>query len=351
MHSIPNNMVTMRQYRNLLFIAAVSVSLYACKGGNEQKERSSANAAEVQAPKVSTPSFDADTAYSDVSKQVSFGPRTPGSAAQRQCADWMAQRLKNVCDTVYRQNVMVTGGKGKDAKQLPCMNVIGVINPKAQRRILLLTHWDSRPWADQDTKDKDKPILAADDGGSGVAVLIEMAKELKKQGLSADLGIDILFTDVEDYGRTEWGENSYCLGTQYWANHPHVAGYKASFGILLDMVGAHGAQFPLEGLSAQFAAEVQQSVWHSAANAGYGAFFPFEQSAAITDDHVPVNQITGIKTIDIINLTSNPESPFAAHWHTHADNMDIIDRNTLKAVGQTLLQVIYEAAANVNKGS
>ena len=331
----------MKQFRNT-FIAASLALLCSCKGNGDKNTQENTAATGNTSPKISTPAFDADSAYADVSKQVAFGPRTPGSAAQKQCADWMQSRLKNVCDTVYRQNVTVTGG---DKKQLPCMNLIGVINPKATKRILFLTHWDSRPWADEDTKDKDKPVLAADDGGSGVAVLIEVAKELKKQGLSPDLGIDILLTDVEDYGRSSWGEDSYCLGTQYWANHPHVPGYKADFGILLDMVGAHGAQFPLEGISAQFAGAIQQEVWQSAAHAGYSSYFPFTEAAQITDDHLPVNRITGIKTIDIINLTNNPQNPFAPHWHTHADNMDIIDRNTLKAVGQTLLQVIYENAA------
>lgn len=149
---------------------------------------------------------------------------------------------------------------------------------------------------------------------------------------------------MEDYGRTEWGEDSYCLGTQYWARHPHVPGYKADFGILLDMVGGRGAQFPMEGISTAYAGDIQQKVWTAAATAGYSSFFPFVASAQITDDHVPVNKITGIKTIDIISLTNDPQNPFAAHWHTHADVMAIIDKNTLKAVGQTLLQTIYETA-------
>ena len=284
------------------------------------------------------PVFDADTAYAYVDKQVAMGPRTPGSAAQTKCAQWMESKLKVVCDTVYRQNATVTGG---DAKMLPCINLVGVINPKATNRILMLTHWDSRPWADQDNHDQDKPILAADDAGSGVGVLLEMARQLKLHGLSEAVGVDILMTDVEDYGKSSWGEDSYCLGTQYWARHPHVVGYKASFGILLDMVGARGARFPMEGISNKYAGDIQQKVWQAAADAGYSSYFPYVAAADITDDHVPVNRITGIKTIDIINLTTDPENPFAAHWHTHADDMTIIDRNTLKAVGQTLLQTVY----------
>ena len=319
-----------------LIPAIVCVVFQSCNGCMEHKQKTEAT---VVTPAIKTPAFDADTAYAYIAAQVAFGSRTPGSQAQKLCADWMERKLKMVCDTVFRQNITVTGG---DKNQLPCYNVIGVINPSAKRRILLLTHWDSRPWADQDTAAKDQPILAADDGGSGVGVLIELARQLKAQGAPADLGIDILFTDVEDYGRSAWGESSYCLGTQYWAKHPHVAGYTAEFGILLDMVGARGAQFPLEGISKEYAGSVQQQVWQAASHAGYSSFFVYADGGAITDDHVPVNQIAGIKTIDIINLTSDPSNPFAAHWHTHRDNMDIIDKSTLKAVGQTLLQVIFE---------
>lgn len=333
----------MKHIKPLLFIGCtllLAAVFTGCKDSDEQKQAPVTETTPAPKP-VNAPAFDADSAYVSVSQQVALGPRTPGSAAQTKCAAWMNSQLKKVCDTVYKQEVHVTGG---DGKSLPCINLIGVINPSATKRILLLTHWDSRPWADQDTKDKDKPILAADDGGSGVGVLIEVARQLKAHGLPASLGIDILFTDVEDYGRTEWGEDSYCLGTQYWARHPHVPGYKADFGILLDMVGGRGAQFPMEGISTAYAGDIQQKVWTAAATAGYSSFFPFVASAQITDDHVPVNKITDIKTIDIISLTNDPQNPFAAHWHTHADVMAIIDKNTLKAVGQTLLQTIYETA-------
>ena len=325
----------------LLLSGIFAAAIAGCNGNSEQKKEAVTDTSAAQAKPVNVPIFDADTAYRYVATQVAFGPRTPGSAAQKECAAWMESKLKKVCDTVYRQDVHVTGG---DGKSLPCINLIGVINPQATKRILFLTHWDSRPWADQDTKDKDKPILAADDGGSGVGVLLEVARELKAHGLPPSIGIDILFTDVEDYGRSEWGEDSYCLGTQYWAHHPHVPGYKADFGVLLDMVGARGAQFPMEGISTQYAGDIQQKVWKAAGDAGYSSYFPYVAAADITDDHVPVNKLTGIKTIDIINLRTDQQEPFAPHWHTHADNMDIIDKNTLKAVGQTLLQTIYEQA-------
>jgi hypothetical protein len=326
----------MSYFKQIFLVAGIgAIMLAGCKNQNEEKKETSQPA---PAKVVSVPVFDADSAYSYINQQVAMGPRTPGSPAQRQCAQWMESKLKSVCDTVYRQSATVKGG---DGKSLPCINLIGVINPQASRRILMLTHWDSRPWADQDTKDKDKPILAADDAGSGVGVLLAMAEAIKAKGVPPSVGIDILFTDVEDYGRGEWGENSYCLGTQYWATHPHVPGYKADFGILLDMVGAKGAQFPMEGISTYFASDIQQKVWKAATDAGYSSYFPYTAGPEITDDHLPVNKTTGIKTIDIINLNTDPETPFAPHWHTHADNMNIIDKATLKAVGQTLLQVIY----------
>lgn len=328
----------MRYLKPALATALVAFVLYGCKDNNTSNIPATTTATTARVS-VSVPVFDADSAYDYVSRQVAFGPRLPGSAAQTQCAAWMEGKLQHVCDTVYRQAVHVTGG---DDKSLPCINLVGVINPAAARRILLLTHWDSRPWADEDTKDKNKPVMAADDGGSGVGVLLELARQVKAKGLPASVGIDILLTDVEDYGRNEWGEDSYCLGTQYWARHPHVPGYKAAYGILLDMVGARGAQFPLEGFSMTTAGDIQQKVWTAAGTAGFSSYFPLVPSAEITDDHVPVNRIAGIKTVDIVNLTPDPEKPFAAHWHTTADVMSIIDKNTLKAVGQTLLQVVYE---------
>lgn len=332
----------MKKTLALLLVPCLALSMLACKNKTENNSNATESATQdTTAPKIAVPDFNADAAYALVASQVAFGPRVPGTPAQKQCADWMEAELKKVTDTVYKQSVQVKAGNGK---MLPCINLIGAINPKATKRILFLTHWDSRPWADMDTKDKDKPILAADDAGSGVAVLLEVARQIQTKKLPESIGIDILFTDVEDYGKDIWGDSSYCLGTQYWARHPHVPGYRADYGILLDMVGARNAKFSMEGLSAQAAGDVQQNVWQAAGRAGYSSFFPFISGSTIIDDHEFVNNIAHIPTIDIINLAGNGVEPFAAHWHTHNDNMDIIDKNTLKAVGQTLLQVIYEAA-------
>jgi glutaminyl-peptide cyclotransferase len=325
-------------------------SLAACNDGSETG--GDAPTAETpRAPQVTVPAFNADSAYAYVKKQVDFGPRVPGTPAQKACADWMEARLKQSCDTVYRQETTVLAGDKKT--KLPCINLIGVINPAAKKRVLLLAHWDSRPWADRDTKDRDKPILAADDGGSGVGVLLELARTIKGASISPDLGIDILLTDVEDWGKDNeenpaenWGEDSYGLGTQYWARNPHVAGYTARYGILLDMVGAANAFFPKEATSTGYAPDVQQHIWEAASRAGASSYFSFAEGGGVTDDHTFVNKLIHIPTVDIIHLPLNSSNAgFPAHWHTHNDNMSVIDVKTLRAVGQTLLQVLYEEAA------
>ncbi len=289
---------------------------------------------------ITVPAFNAENAYAHIEAQVAFGPRVPGTIAQTQCAAWMKSKLQEYCDTVYVQQTQLTAGDKKT--RLPCINLIGSFHPQAKTRILLLAHWDTRPWADRDSRDKDKPIDGADDGGSGVGVLLELARVIRENPLNnPDLGIDILLTDVEDYGKSEWGDDSYALGTQYWTRNPHVAGYKAKAGILLDMVGGKNARFPMEGNSQQYAPGVLREVWAAAGQSGYSSYFVYEQGGSITDDHVPVNEIIKIPTIDIINLPAGSSTGFVNHWHTHEDNMTNIDKGTLKAVGQTLLQYLY----------
>lgn len=324
----------------LVFLFSVFIGMQSCnfRNGNSQQESASGKVLSDTLSKIKIPNFNPDSAYQLIQKQVDFGPRVPGTPAQKKCADWLEQQLKLYCDTVCRQNAVVTAGNGK---KLPCYNLIGSINPKAKNRILLLAHWDSRPWADQDKTNPDQPILGADDGGSGTAVLISISKILHHHPLPENWGVDILLVDVEDYGKTAWGDSSYALGTQYWAKHPHLPGYHARAGILLDMVGAKDARFPLESYSAQHAPDVQNDVWKAADEAGYSSYFVYENGGQITDDHVPVNEILKIPTIDIINLPAGSPTGFGSYWHTHQDNMSVIDTSTLKAVGQTLLQYLY----------
>lgn len=317
----------------LIIISIFSILFFACKDENKVDK----NENDTQPKKaVNVPIFNADTAFNYIEKQLSFGFRNPGSKGQTQCAAWLKTEFEKYADTVYIQKTNVIQAVSK--KTYPAINIIAAFNPQATDRILLLAHWDSRPWADEDSKDKDKPILAADDAGSGVAVLLEIARHLKTQ--KPNLGIDILLVDAEDVGRSEWSEESYCLGTQHWAKNPHVPNYKAKFGICLDMVGAKGAQFPLETFSQNYAPNVQRKVWDIANRIGYSDYFRYVQGGAITDDHVVVNELAKIPCIDIINL--QPNGSFGSHWHTHNDNLEIIDKNVLKAVGQTVLHVVYE---------
>ncbi len=334
--------ITSLNWKKILAISLFPLMFQACETDSPQGQDTKEPTTSTPVQTVKVPDFSADSAYAFIEKQLSFGFRIPGTVGQEKCAAWMATMLKLHCDTLYVQKTKVKAG---NAQMLPCINLIGAIHPQAKNRILLLTHWDSRPWADQDDSAANKPIMAADDAASGVGVLIEMARLLKSQNISKDWGIDIFFTDVEDYGKTEWGEESYCLGTQYWAKNLHVPQYKANFGILLDMVGARGATFPIEMISAQYAANIQKDIYQAAHRAGYSSFFPFIQGPAITDDHKFVNELVGIPTVDIINLSTDGVTPFKRHWHTHDDNINIIDKNTLKAVGQSLLQFIYETTA------
>jgi len=326
-----------------LFALSIAGSLFLTACGNDNSTATAGTTtteSKTEAPQVAIPNFNAEQAYQNIATQVAFGPRVPNTEGQKLCADWLYAQLKASCDTVYMQETSLMAGDKKTS--LKCYNIIGSINPQAKRRILLLAHWDTRPWADRDHKNADQPILGADDGGSGVGVILELARIIKENPLpNKDLGIDILFADVEDYGRSEWGSESYALGTQYWARNPHIPGYKAEAGILLDMVGGKNASFQMEGYSKQYAYAVLKNVWNAAAKAGYGSYFVNTNGGFIEDDHVPVNKITKIPTIDIINLPQGSNTGFVNHWHTHNDNMDAIDKNTLKAVGQTLLQYLY----------
>lgn len=306
------------------------------------KTKKSENSSEVITKNTITrPAFSPDSAYVFTQQQVDFGPRVPGTLAQQKCATYFEQKLKNYGANVIMQktNVLVY-----DGTSVPCINVIASYNIEAKRRLMICTHWDARPFADQDDSATSKPILAADDGASGSAVLLEIARQLQQK--NPEIGVDLIFLDVEDYGQPEYDLNQkqgdfYCLGTQYWCNNPHVPNYKAENGILLDMVGAKGATFTYEGVSMQYAPAFMKQVWNNADQLGYGNFFLKEMTDQIIDDHYYINKITKIPTIDIINRTYSTRSGFAKHWHTHDDNMNIIDKLTLQAVGETVLATIY----------
>ncbi|MCC7302569.1 MAG: M28 family peptidase [Bacteroidia bacterium] len=275
------------------------------------------------------PPFNEDSAYRYIQQQVDFGPRVPLTISHEKCAAWLQKQLAAFGAVVKVHTGTVTAYNGKN---IQLKNIVASFSPEKKKRILLAAHWDTRPMADRDTMNKEKPIDGANDGGSGVGVLLEIARQLGKT--PAQVGIDILFFDMEDYG------TEYCLGSEYWAKYPHSPGYTAAYGILLDMVGAKNAVFPVEGYSMQMASNVVHKVWETGHQLGYGEYFLWNELQAITDDHVHVNNIAGIPCIDIIHMDPNT-GDFGPFHHRHSDNLAIIDKNTLKAVGQTVLEVVY----------
>ena len=294
----------------------------------------------VEQPRVSVPSFDADSAYRYVSAQVAFGPRVTGSEAHKACGDWLAAKLKGFGADVTEQTADL---KAYNGDRLPMRNIIGSYNTATRKRIVLCSHWDSRPWADNDpdVTNHRTPIDGANDGASGVGVLLEIARQLGRQ--QPTMGVDIIFFDAEDYGmhsdELDYADNTWCLGSQYWARHPHRPDYMARFGILLDMVGAPDARFCQERYSRRYAGSIVDKVWQTAHTLGFGAYFPLAAGSYVTDDHLPLNEKARIPTVDIIPY--DDAYGFGEHWHTVKDNMAWIDRTTLRAVGQTVLHVIY----------
>lgn len=294
---------------------------------------------------VVVPIFDADSAYCFIEKQLSFGPRVPNTASHRKCGDYLVDKLRSYGADVVTQDVDL---KAYTGDVLKARNIVAQFQPDKKERIMLFAHWDSRPWADSDPDKANhyKPLPGANDGGSGVGVLLEVARHLSVN--PTKLGIDIIFFDAEDYGihdndREKYRNvnHSWALGSQHWAMNPHKKGYEARYGILLDIVGAKGSKFYQESYSLHFAPAIVSKVWEWAHKLGYKEFFVAEESGAITDDHYYVNSIYGIPCIDIINC--DPQSPngFGPYHHTMKDDMDWIDTAALKAVGTTVLTTIY----------
>ena len=333
------------------------------------------------------PAFNADSAYLFCQQQCDFGPRTMNSQAHDLCEQWIIDKFKSYGMTVIPQKCEL---KGYDGTTLHSTNIIASYRPELKDRILLCAHWDCRPWADNDPDEANwhKPVLAANDAASGVAVMLEIARLLNEEELrvkneelrtksydmtqgettpqqnstttpqqgnhnsslftlNSSLGLDFICFDAEDYGFPQWETiddpgNTWALGSKYWAGNLHTPGYKARYGILLDMVGGQGAQFYQESMSKYYAKHIVDKVWQAAAVVGYGSFFPMAEGGGVTDDHIPVNTVANIPCIDIIPHYPNCEqSSFGPTWHTLNDDMAHIDKNTLLAVGQTIIQVLF----------
>ncbi len=327
-------------------IALILLILFVLSGGYFwlSTSRSTDNTTSTAPTIVPSPDFMADSAYAYIAKQVAFGPRIPNSAAQVACRDWLAAELKRHGWIVSLQ---AFSANRYDGLKMKGYNIVAQYNPSAAKRILLAAHWDARSIADKDSVQQKEPIDAANDGASGVGVLLEIARQITAATSKPNVGIDIVLFDLEDHGEPHdftgnSSPTSWALGSQHWAANLMPAGYKPYYGILLDMVGAKGALFPHEGSSMQYAPGIVRSIWATASDLGYSNYFLDEDAFGISDDHTAVNEVAKIQMIDIIDLRPmNGGYEFGSYHHTHQDNLQNIDKATLKAVGQTLLQVLY----------
>ncbi len=284
--------------------------------------------------KTSVPEAHPDSLYAFVVQQVRFGPRIPQTPPHQRCGDWIVKKFRSFGLKVIEQKAVVKDYRNQN---LTIRNIIAAYQPHLKQRIILCAHWDTRPFADRDSLKKHAPVPGANDGASGVAVLLELARLIAKDTLP--FGIDFICWDAEDMGLHDV-ENSFCLGSQYWARHPHVPGYRAQYAINLDMVGAKDAQFPQEGFSRFYAPELVEQLWSTAQTIGYGHYFIYYEGAEIIDDHYYLNTLANIPSVNIIHRIPGKET-FFPQWHTTKDDTTIISKETLKAVAQTLLYFLY----------
>lgn len=295
---------------------------------------------------IEVPEFNADTAYYFIEQQVMFGPRIPNTQSHRNTGNYLVSQFKIFGATVVEQEFSATTF---DNQQLQLKNIIASFHPNLSKRILLAAHWDTRPYADKDSQNKNAPFDGANDGASGVGVLLEIARALGKSD-SLAIGVDIILFDGEDWGERDDDPNEkalpndldswWCLGSQHWSKNKHKKNYSAAYGILLDMVGAKRSQFFREGVSMEYAPKIVDKVWSTAHQIGYSDYFVKQNAPAITDDHIYVNQVAKIPMIDIVHYQAGI-GYFGDYHHTQKDNLSIISKETLKAVGETLLHVIY----------
>lgn len=319
----------------LLTIIAAMAMLAACSNTANRP------AQDVDEPEVrpDTVRFNADSAYAFVGRQVAFGPRVPGSEGHRRCAEWIVSRLAGA-DTIITQRGEATAFNGD---RLPITNIMAMYNPEATKRVLLAAHYDTRPWADNSTNKakRSEPVTGANDGASGVAVLLEYARLLRQW--RPEIGIDLLFVDAEDYGTSKgWGNanETWCLGSQYWVeNLPYTAANRPAYGIVFDMVGGTGARFHREYFSNVNAHAIVDKVWGEAARSGLSHIFINEVGGSLIDDHVFINR-AGIPCIDIVECNNPHTGSFPPTWHTEYDDMAAISAATLGAAGQTVLNVL-----------
>ena len=300
-----------------------------------------AEAKGVDYTRVEVPTFSADSAYAYVEAQLAFGNRIPGSKGWQQCAEWLTGRMARWCDTVVVQDFQATLW---NQSTVPGKNIVASLNPAAEKRILLAAHWDSRSWADHDP-DSDlhrSPVPGANDGASGVAVLMEMARAMSQMPPEG-VGVDFLFFDVEDQGAPEWSEvydeDTWCKGSQHWVRQRHVPFYTAVYGILFDMVGTQQPRFTKEQISRNYAPGLVAKLWGAAKALGYGDIFVDQNTDPILDDHYYVNRLSGIPMVDIVQNSGT--TSFFQHWHTTTDDLDAVSAESLRLVAEVTMKVLY----------
>lgn len=320
--------------KTLLLSLFVILGLTACEGDNSKIKLKPQEKTKVRIPK-----FDGQAAKVFVDKQVAFGPRVPNSEGHKKCKEWLVSTFQSFGAKVQEQDFTATSFNNIE---LNGTNIIARYNPEVKERVILAAHWDTRPFADKDPDQlkQSDPILGADDGGSGVGVLLEIAKNLQAHPIP--MGVDLILFDAEDYGDDKGEDvNSWGLGSQHWAKNPHLSVQDVKYGILLDMVGAKGAKFYQEGFSLQNAGPLVRKIWDLARLMKKDQLFINQKSPPVIDDHFFVMKYFGMPMVDIINRPSD-EFGFGKHWHTHGDNMEVIDANVLGAVGQVVTAVIYK---------
>lgn len=331
------------KHLNFKYLSAITLSLFFFSSCNNPKLEESKNKTKKQKKEiVQVPVFNADSAYQYVAEQVAFGPRVPNTEAHQKAAIYLENTLRRFTPDVLVQSFQQ---RAYDGTVLNGKNIIAQFNKDQKKRVLLSAHWDSRPFADHDPDETNHhtPIDGANDGASGVGVLLEIARQMAIQ--APNVGVDIVLFDLEDYGVptfvAEKDDKSWAMGSQYWAKNPLPIGYTANFGILLDMVGAENASFRMEYYSTQYAPHIVKKVWKQAAVLGYDSIFLFEEGGYVLDDHIPVNEILKIPMIDIIHYDDTRDSSFFPHWHTVNDNLEHIDKLSLGIVGETVTHVVY----------
>ena len=323
-------------YRQLLYIALCLV-LCSCQ------TKTKTTPADVRC------AFSADSAYTYIAQQLVFGPRVPGTEAHEACGDWLVSELARHGAQVKSQYGTMTNyaGKAQDIR-----NIVAILEGNTPHAILLCAHWDCRPWSDEEERYEDRfePVMGANDGASGVGVILEMVRQMAIRKSKGEFipTVQVVFFDCEDMGTPahftgSQRDHTWCLGSQYWAQELKIQNskFKINYGILLDMVGDPSATFPREYFSMQYAGNYVERLWREASKLGYGRYFVQQVTYyPITDDHYYVNTIAGIPCVDIIDYKTNTETGFAEWWHTQHDDIQNINKQTLQAVGETVLTTI-----------